>query len=374
MSQTVYQEIVIDVKDFKPAFNYEQVTRTFSGRAYHYSVPTITLKADNGQTYKLQGKPFARFFGFSKYNVKDQRFGKRKFLEEYRKNGKESVQILLENIWKKIETEKFKLLLVGGNVGRITSDSYIGIPHSFIQQTIENRLRQEGFGFSKEINPRGTIGKYYLDIEGGMSKSDAIANARQTGKVGQMISGMIKYFNINSGDKALGLFGGGVVLACTNGMISEHSSANVKMPHKLDLNVVKRRIEEALGLVIQQLEPAKKEFINLRSIQVTREQAKKKIESLPIPKYLKEAIWARLFQKSEQTTNGQMDFDGTMWGLFMSSTWIASHMDKVRKGNQERELDELKIKQLSSLELFTTDWDAREKELEKTNAPKMEVK
>jgi len=110
-------------------------------------------------------------------------------------------------------------------------------------------------------------------------------------------------------------------------------------------------------------------------MQITKDEAKKKIFSLPIAKYLQEAIWTRLFQASKLTRNGQMDWDETVYGLYMASTFVASHNENIKKSkNIDVAINEDHVQKLQSLELFTTDWDAREKELEKTNAPKIEVK
>ncbi len=374
---TKFEEPIIEKKDYKPEFHIKQITvpSSFGGSNSTYTVeqPIMVLKSIDGKliNYELSGKPFGRFLGFHE-------IGRRRFLGmSYRKEevtskygakrikkifiGTDKANDWILSKYEKIPTEKFKLLIADGKVERITSEKYIGVPHDFIQEIIEKRLKAEGLVYEKQIEDArfiGSIGRY------------VIKNVKKgAGEIAKTIS----YWNQNSGDKSLKFYGGAVVLVCSNGMVREESKSKIRLLHKIALPVLKKKIENALGLIIQQLEPLQKEFTALQKIKVTREEAKIKIESLPVPKYVQKAIWTRLFTASKFTKNGEMDFDGTMWGLYMASTYIASHYEKIEKGRRERAVTDEQYMKLSSLELFTTKWDKKEKETDKTNAQKVEV-
>lgn len=378
-----FTEYLITKKEFTPHFRMDN-----SG---NYLVPTMVLvpkdKKLNSEV-KLTGKPFGRFLGFN--NI-----GRRRFLancyttekvtsrsgrEYVKKNfiGTDKANDWIVKSYEEIPTEKFKLLDVDGRVARITSDAYIGIPHTFVQDVIEKRLKAEGFEFVKKINTSGQIGEYDIVTEGSISKQVAIERAKEAsrngGSVQQELGSMVRYFNSNSGDKSLKLFGGVKVLVCANGMISTKDKGGIRLLHKLDMPIVRRRIEETLSKILENLKPLQKKMLSLRDITVTKEQAKEFVESLPIPKYMQKAVWDRLFTKSQHTRNGDMDWDGSLWGIYMASTYIASHYDKVTKGRKDKEIDDEQRQKLATFETFTTAWDAREKELENTNAKKVEVK
>lgn len=379
--QVKYEEPVIDKKDYDPELSFAD------------NRPAIILKAKSNkpkiQEVRLHGKPFGRFLAFMEMG--QRRFINMCYRTETTKSGRPKrvfigtgdAQKWLTSAYTKLEkTKHFKLLLADGKPVRITSEKYIGIPHSFVQEVIENRLKAEGFDFVKTINVRGTIGEYELITKDTITKEEAmkqLSNEQtQTGQHmsdhGIAMSSTVRYVNYNTGDRSLNLFGGGKVLVCANGMISNRVSNKMRMLHKLELKDVRTKLERAITEIIKNIEPIRKELLKLRKVKITKEEAKKFVEVLPFPKYMQEAIWTRLFKESKETQNGKMDWDETLWGIYMSATYIASHSETLKKGRKEKEInDEYRVK-LSAVETFSETWDEREKLYEKQNAPKVEVK
>ena len=376
--QVKYEEPVIDKKDYSPELSFAE------------NRLAIILKAKSDkpkiQEVRLHGKPFGRFLAFMD-------MGQRKFVDMcYRKEstrsgrlkrvfiGTGNAQKWLTTAYKKLEkTKHFKLLLADGRAVRITSEKYIGVPHSFVQEVIENRLKAEGFDFVKTVNRRGTIGEYELITKDSITKQEAMKQLAKTQAAHQISGGIamsstVRYVNYNTGDRSLNLFGGGKVLVCANGMISNKVSNKMRMLHKIELKDVRTKLERAITEIIKNIEPIRKELLKLRKVKITKEEAKKFVEILPFPKYMQEAVWTRLFTESKETQNGKMDWDETLWGIYMSATYIASHSDTLKKGRKEKEInDEYRVK-LSAVETFSETWDKREQEYEKLEAKKLEVK
>ena len=373
---SVFTEFVVEKKDFKPVFAWNRV-KSQNVYGADRQIPSITLRGKiDGKDSEivLQGKPFSRFLQFMeigkrrfmnmmyKKNAYTSRSGKQYIKKQY--IGFETAQQSIDTQYPKVSVQKFKFLSVDGNIARITSDEYIGIPHTFVQEVIEKRLTTEGVEFTKESRFGGVNGIYTFTNTG----------AGGLNKVGD-IAHQVSYMNRNSGDRSLKLFGGAVVLVCSNGMTSGKATSEMRIVHKLELKDLRKRIEQQLGTILEKVKILPKQFLKLRKYEVTKEEAKKLVDSLPIPKYLQEAIWSRLFTPSKLTRNGEMDWDGTMWGLYMASTFIASHYKDIQKTrNTTKAVDETVVERLSSLELFTEIWDKREKILEATKAPKMESK
>jgi len=112
--------------------------------------------------------------------------------------------------------------------------------------------------------------------------------------------------------------------------------------------------------VLENLDVLPQKVLKLREIQVTKKQAKKHIESIPIPQYMQKAIWKRLFTKSAKTLNGDRDWDGTMYGIYMASTYVGSNMEKIRKSkNRVVEIEPQHVEQLQSFETITTDFTGK---------------
>lgn len=374
-----YEEPVIDKKDYVPEISFAE------------NRPAIILKAKSNkpkiQEVILRGKPFGRFLAFMD-------MGQRKLVNMcYRSQptnsgrlkrvfiGTNDAQKWLTTAYQKLEkTKHFKLLLADGKAVRITSEKYIGVPHSFVQEVIEKRLDAEGFQFEKTVNLTGTIGEYDIVTKDTITKQEAIKKLQQTTRSHQVVNtfegiqmgSMIRYVNYNTGDRSLNLFGGSKVLVCANGLISIKNDNKMRMLHKLKLNDVRIKIERSITEIIKSIEPIRKELLKLRKISITEEEAKKFVSILPFPKYMQEAIWTRLFEESTETQNGKMDWDETLWGIYMSATYIASHSDTLKKGRKEKEInDEYRVK-LSAVETFSETWDKREQEYEKLEAKKIE--
>jgi len=372
-----YKEFVIEKKDFKPVFVWNKI-KSSSLYGNDRQVPSIILngKVDGEDAViTLQEKPFSRFLQF-------MNIGKRRFMNMmYEKSvvstyngqrikksyiGSEIAQQALESAYPKVSVQKFKILLANNKVARITSEDYIGIPHSFVQEVIENRMDAEGVQYTKATKFGGVNGVYtFTNIEG--------ASLNGLKKVGDLAHS-ISYMNRNSGDKSLKLFGGAVVLVCTNGMTSGKATSEMRIVHKLEMSELRKKIEQQLGGILEKLRILPKEFLKLREYKVTKEEAEVLVNALPLAKYLKDAIWARLFTPSKQTRNGEMDWDGTMWGIYMASTFIASNQVEVQKSRHSmKEVNEEIVERLSNVDTFRDVWANREKILEEAKAPKVEV-
>lgn len=371
---TKYEETIIERKAYKPEFHIEQKSTSY-GTTYNVPVMHLKPKNESDAEYKLSNKPLGRFLAF--HSIGRNKFVRMCYRDEDKINraGKTVVHKVFigtdkANDWildhyAKIPTEKFKILLADGNVARITSDKYISIPHNIVQSTIENRLKAEGFKFTKNISSSGQRGQYRLLSEEQVNKAV---------NVGDKIADTVCYFNRNSGDKSLHIAGGSEVLICSNGMTTVKNGSKIRMLHKLDLKVVKRRIEETLTEILKNVKPLRKIFTSLQKVVITETEAKKFVEVLPYPKYMQQAIWTRLFTKSAQTSNEKMDWDGTLWGIYMASTYIASHHEEMAKGRRSVQIDDDMRQRLSTVETFSETWDKREELLEKKNAPKIEAK
>src|SRR3972149_4780965 len=184
---------------------------------------------------------------------------------------------------------KFQILHKDGIVTRFTSNKYMSVDQEFIQQTIENRLTAEGIRFEKEIKFEGVNGIYKL--------LNAVTDGSEIAKT-------VSYINKNDGDKSLRFYGGAVVLVCSNGMISNNSTSEIKLRHMKTNTEIAREINKHIGAILENLDVLPEKVFKLREIEVTKNQAKKRINALPIPQYMQKAIWKRLFTKSDKTLNG----------------------------------------------------------------------
>ena len=373
-----YSEFLIAKADFKPIFSWQKV------KADKYSVekevPSITLvgKKDGKKSdIVLTGKPFGRFlraymkigkrvFMAKMYKVTDVKTGN-KIHRTKTYIGKTKAQTDLTKLYNKSEIQNFKILDLNGQTARITTEDYIGIPHTFVQEIIENRLKAEGITYEKSTKFDGVNGVYQFTNTDASLKTDP--------KVGDEIAHSISYLNRNSGSQSLKLFGGAVVLVCSNGMVSDRAQSKMRLVHKLELGEIRKKIESKLGEIIEKVNLLPQEFMRLREYKVTREEAEVLVNSLPVAEYLKKAIWTRLFEPSKKTRNGKMDWDGTMWGIYMASTFIASNVEVVKKSNRsQKAVDDRMVEKLSKLEMFSDIWDKREEVLAKSKATKLEVK
>lgn len=331
---------VIKKKDYMPSLEMVKVN--------HYGkiidVPQIVLSPKNaGTKYVLQGRPFSKFLTFIKVR-------KSKLVPQIRATlrkgeGIETHNKYIQNKYPKSPTKKFQILHTNGIVTRFTSNKYMSVDQEFIQKTIEDRLTAEGIRFEKEIKFDGINGIYKL--------LNAVTEGSEIAKT-------VSYINKNNGDKSLRFYGGAVVIVCSNGMISNNSTSEIKLKHMKTNTEIAREINKHIGAILENLDVLPEKVFKLREIEVTKTQARKRINALPIPQYMQKAIWKRLFTKSDKTMNGKMDWDGTLYGIYMASTYIGSNVETIKKSkNRKEEINESHAEILQNFELITTDYTGK---------------
>jgi len=330
---------VIKRKNYLPIF--KMVRKNHYGKMKEFPQIILSPKNPEDQKFILEERPFSKFLTFLK--IKKSRFMSNVQHSIKAGDGLSRWNKYVQNKYPKCTTKTFQLLHTDGKVERFTSNKYIAVPYNFIQKTIENRLNAEGITFEKEIKFGGVNGIYTLgNIEGtGMAKQ-------------------ISYLNKNDGDRSFKFFGGAVVLTCANGMVTNNATSEIKLRHLKTEKEIERVINKHIGAILENLDVLPQKVLKLREIQVTKKQAKKHIESIPIPQYMQKAIWKRLFTKSAKTLNGDRDWDGTMYGIYMASTFVGSNMEKIKKSkNRVAQIEPQHVEQLQSFETITTDFTGK---------------
>ena len=330
---------VIKRKNYLPIF--KMVKKNHYGKMKDF--PQIILSPKNPEDPKfiLEERPFSKFLTF--LGIKKSRFMANVNSSVRAGDGISRWSKYVQNKYPKCPTKQFQLLHTDGVVERFTSNKYVAVPYDLIQNTIEDRLNAEGIKFEKKLNFGGVNGVYQLD-----------------NVVGGEIAKSISYLNKNDGDRSFKFFGGAIVLTCANGMISGVSTSELKLRHLKTEKEVVRAINKQIGVILEKLDVLPKKVFALREIQITRKQAKKHVDAIPIPQYMRKAIWRRLFTKSQKTLNGKMDWDGTLYGIYMASTYVGSNMEKIRKSkNRVVEIEPQHVEQLQSFETITTDFTGK---------------
>jgi hypothetical protein len=329
---------VIKKKDYLPIFR--MVNKLHYGKSKAFPQIILSPKNPEHQKYVLEDRPFSKFLTFLK--IKKSRLMANVKASQRAGDGISRWNKYIQNKYPKCTTKKFQLLHTNGKVERFTSNKYVAVPYDFIQKTIEDRLNAEGISFEKEIKFGGVNGIYKLTNT--TSPVEGIAKT-------------ISYMNKNDGDRSFKFFGGAVVLVCSNGMVSNNATSEIKLRHLKTEKEVARAINKHIGTILEKLDVLPQKVFALRDIKITRKQAKKHIEALPIPQYMQKAIWKRLFTKSAKSLNGQRDWDETMYGIYMASTYVASNMKKIRKSkNRVAEIEPQHVEQLQNFETITTDY------------------
>lgn len=329
---------VIKRKAYLPIL--KMVNKNHYGKMKQFPQIILSPKNPEDQKFILEGRPFSKFLTFLKIkksklmaNIKSsQRTG----------NGISQWSKYIQNKYPKCSTKQFQLLHTNGKVERFTSNKYVAVPYDFIQKTIEDRLTAEGISFEKELKFGGVNGIYKL--------TNTITEGTEIAKT-------VSYMNKNDGDRSFKFFGGAVVLTCSNGMVSNNATSEIKLRHLKTEKEVGRAINKHIGNILEKLEVLPQKVFALRDIKITRKNAKKHVDALPIPQYMRKAIWKRLFTKSVKTLNGHRDWDETMYGIYMASTYVGSNMERIKKSkNRFAEIEPQHVEQLQNFETITTDY------------------
>ena len=332
---------VIKRKEYLPIL--KMVKKNHYGKMKEFPQIILSPKNPEDQKFILEERPFSKFLTFLK--IKKSRLMANVNASLRAGDGISRWNKYVQNKYPKCPTKTFQLLHTDGKVERFTSNKYIAVPYNFIQKTIEDRLNAEGITFEKEVKFGGVNGIYKLTNT--TSPVDGIGKT-------------ISYMNKNDGDRSFKFFGGAVVLICSNGMTTNNATSEIKLRHLKTEKEIARAINKHIGNILEKLDVLPQKVFALRDIKITRKQAKKHVDALPIPAYMRKAIWKRLFTKSAKTLNGQRDWDETMYGVYMASTFVGSNMEKIRKSkNRIVEIEPQHVEQLQSFETITTDYTGK---------------
>lgn len=328
--------ILIEKDKVTPVFTWKRLSASAYG--HERDVPCIELRTE-GKTYELYDRAYARFLGLLKT-------GRRAMDRQlYKYDGKKKIylgtgayQQDLTNLYRLSSLKYLQLLTDGNKVIRITTQQFIGVDTDMVESICEKRLEAEGIKFEKFVRYNGNYVTYKF------------TNASYNHPKG--IDSTMGFYNHNSGENAMQFFGGGMVQVCSNGMMAP--KRNVRLVHKIDHKELRVRVERILTDILDEIKILPRYYESLRNKRLTIDEARKVVYGLQYPKYLKDAVWARLFQDSTSTANGYMDWDGTMWGIYMAATYIASHKSSIAKStNLEREVDMGLVSKLSNIHTFT---------------------
>jgi len=298
MKQDTLKELVISKDKFDPRY-VEEIVHTQYGDRKDKKV----LLGSTNNTYVCRGKAISKLCSY--LGLKRRQFNK-----IVKDSGVTEATNTLTQKWKAEGLDNYKLLLHQDTVLRITSIEYIGVPHSVVQSEIETRLKAEGITFEKVIKHNGSIGFYQLK------------NQRS---VVEGIVPTIHYYNKNSGDKSIRFNCGGMVLLCSNGMMSDSGGIKIRLIHRMDLKDLRKKINDIIGSLLEKVEQIPVEFERLKKLKLSKEDALKKVEELKIPKYLQQAVRRHV----------EENFDGSYWSLFMASTYVGTHLEQVPKGKKK---------------------------------------
>ena len=300
----------IETKDYKPQIAHTYVEYRTNDGYEKRQVSTVELRGKS-ETIVLEGKPLSRFLSIIE-------FGKRAFTKQL-SASRDETQKLLEKKYKASSMIKFQLQEENKQVIRITSERYVGVDNSLVEDIITKRLEQEGIEYIIKENKK--FGNNYKQIE-----LQNMKFAHDTG-----MTSTITYFNLNTGLNAIHIVGGALVQVCSNGLIAGKVLKDTqRLVHKQDMKEYERKINNRIGQILEVLETITQEVVALRKIKVNVDQAKSIISFLKIPQYIQASIQSRLFTESLKTYNGKMDFDGTLYGVYMAMTYVGTHMQDIQ--------------------------------------------
>ena len=169
------------------------------------------------------------------------------------------------------------------------------------------------------------------------------------------------------------MFSGAIKAVCSNGMIIGDSVVAQRLKHVQEPEIISRILDRSISKLLSMYDEGMSQIEGLKYQKLTKDEAEHVIQNLlPFPKYIRELVWKRLIAKSKQTDNGKSDWDGTMYGVYMAATYVATHANP-RSSHGRVGLSPKEYQELSDVRTFSIDWDKREKELEQLEAAKLKV-
>lgn len=366
MSETMdTNEVFLNTDEWKPRarIDVENVPLRDDLTRQYFRVELENLETK--KSYLMEGAPFRRYATYigttSKYLknlAKVHKVGERG--REYSEYGSvKPVNDYLETAWENVKFNRFLALTDGGhNILRLTSEDFISLPNNLVYAAVENRMRDEGIEIlKKEVNYNHTEYRFDGQIEG----SD--------------IDPAMYIFNRNDGMSSIKMFTGGIVGVCSNGMIFGDSIQTQKLKHVRKQKMVARLIDQTITRLLSTFNEGMSQVEALKNMRVTKKEAEHIVlDLLPVYPFVREEVWNRLNSKSKQTQNGKTDWDGTMHGIFMASTYVSAHSKDIRNKHGRVGLSDIEYRTLSDVQTFHADWDAREKELERLEAQRIQAR
>ena len=344
MSKVIYRERVIQADEITPSFQFKGMGDKHIG--------CIVFKVGN-EDIDIYGKPQSavlRLLGSRRkdlmknaYDVADRTTSGGKIVKERIMCTRIRASQFILDLWKKSTVKAWKILYADGNVARITSHYYEGIPHKIVIDTIRNRLNAENIEWNENIEDRGGSGVFTFE-------------SGETKKVGNVLHNAISFVNQNDGVHALKVYGGAMVLICSNGLISHEITGKVRITHRRDMKDAIRKIDAILTKILSGMDILPKQFLRLKKYPITKDQAVKIISQIPVAKYVQMGVARKLFGWDGHSA----DWDGTMWGVYMASTWIGTHMHQLQDRKKVRDIVAKDVANLQAIETYSEMWDKRE--------------
>ena len=338
-------ERIIECKDYTPELRLEQYQRTVRGDIVDRNRLVIDLKNDD-EIVAITGQPLARLLVYM------NNLGYRNLARICKGKGLEMAREAVNDAWGSMGVKALKLEETNGAVSRVTTDVYESVATGGISGVVENRLKAEGIDFDKVLKYGGRKTTYLFKNTLGGDLKDEVRCA-------------IVFHNVNSGLNAMKFFGGAEVTVCSNGCIFGAMQASIRLVHVENMKEVERKVEDVISHIVENINVIPKQLMKMRGMKIDKEEAKQLISMIPVPKYLRQAIWDRLFEKSTKTRNGKMDWDSTLYGVYMAATYVSTHKSTLSgKRDSTYPITMNNATKISDAMVWTDTWDVREKKLQ----------
>lgn len=315
----------------------------------------IRPSKDAPETYRLTGSPLRRYLhylGLKKQQVWDATLSITKSAASGKMIESRLPYVADNMIRKSCRNPKFgsfKLEHVHGDVRRITSNIYSAVSTDIIQETIRNRIKEEGHTIEQEQ----TTGPLMTYVLGGQVWPGGIRPA-------------VHVNHKNDGLTGFKMYTGGHVQICSNGLVAMQELSRMRINHRWSEDKLARKIDQELGLLMAKMADIPRAIAPLQKEKITLAVAKKRIDLMGFLPFVANALKARLTEPSKLTQNGKMDWDGTMFGVYMAGSFLGSrNLEFSTVSAGKRRITPNAQIALTSISTYTQDWDAREKEMDR---------
>ena len=300
-SNSEVQEIIISPREIKSVNFFYYRTREMQ------LVREIILETSKGQVIKVSGKIINQLFRY--LDVKYNSLIKIRDWEERNRILFQSLQACQTNL-------KFSLVqLPSGKLKaiRITSDQFIGLPHTFVLRVVDDVLKSIGIQFKRSVSYWKGMYAQYIITSPHLQNLDLGVAYR------------IVVYNRNDGNHGLRFYGGLFVLACENGLIRKQTLYKLVVRHVYEPQEVTQKIRDALEHIISDASNRFQEAIEKIKESMEKplrpEVVRKFIDRLSIPEYIKRYLWA-----TYQHTYSELPH--TVWRLSQALSDVGQHLRK----------------------------------------------